>query len=145
MMLSRMTGLETTCLRRGPSQRRRLGKKAVLLTVCVMVVAVSMQAQQAPQGPSKPGPEVKRLAYGIGTWNIEGEAKPFGPMPGGRFAATKKCEWYTGGFFLTCRAEGTGPMGSQNVVSFQGMTRTKRFTPTMSSRMQAKPSIRKAR
>lgn len=85
-----------------------------------MVVAVSMQAQQAPQGPPKPGPEVKRLAYGIGTWKIEGEAKPFGPMPGGRFAATKKCEWYTGGFFLTCRAEGTGPMGSQKVVSFQG-------------------------
>jgi len=48
----------------------------VLLAVGVMFFVVSIQAQ-APQGPPKPGPEVNRLAYNIGTWNIVGEAKPF--------------------------------------------------------------------
>jgi hypothetical protein len=92
----------------------------VLLFGCVMLLAVSMQAQQAPEGPPKPGPEVKRLAYAIGTWKIEGEAKPFGPMPGGKFTATQKCEWYAGGFFLMCHSDGTSPMGPEKAVSFQG-------------------------
>jgi Protein of unknown function (DUF1579) len=105
----------------GPSQKEAIVKKVtVLLTVCVMLLAISIWAQQAPQGPPKPAPEVKRLAYGVGTWKIEGEAKPFGPMPGGKFTATEKCQWYTGGFFLTCHSEGTGPMGPQKAVSFQG-------------------------
>ena len=30
-----------------------------------------------PFSPPKPGPEVKKLDYNIGTWNVEGEAKPF--------------------------------------------------------------------
>ena len=84
-----------------------------------MFFVISIQAQ-APEGPPKPGPEVKRLAYNIGTWNIAGEAKPFGPMPGGKFTAREKCEWYSGGFFVTCRSEGTGPMGPAKAVSFLG-------------------------
>ena len=91
----------------------------VRLVVCVMFFVISIQAQ-APQGPPKPGPEVKRLAYNIGTWNIVGEAKPFGPMPGGKITATQKCEWYSGGFFAMCHSEGTGPMGSGKGVSFLG-------------------------
>jgi hypothetical protein len=91
----------------------------VLLAICVMFFVISIQAQ-APQGPPKPGPEVKRLAYNVGTWNMTGEAKPFGPMPGGKFTATEKCEWYSGGFFVTCHSEGTGPMGPSKGVSFMG-------------------------
>ena len=91
----------------------------VLLAVCTVFLAVSIQAQ-APQGPPKPGPEIKKLAYNIGTWKIEGEAKPFGPMPGGKVTATEKCEWYSGGFFVTCHSEGTGPMGPSKGVSFMG-------------------------
>ena len=91
----------------------------VLFVICMMLLAISIQAQ-APQGPPKPGPEVERIAYAIGTWKIEGESKPFGPMPGGKFTATQKCEWFTGGFFLMCHSEGTSPMGPQKAVSFQG-------------------------
>ncbi|HEX8882001.1 MAG TPA: DUF1579 family protein [Candidatus Acidoferrum sp.] len=91
----------------------------VLLAVCVMLFVISIQAQ-APQGPPKPGPEVKRLDYNIGTWNTTGEAKAFGPMPGGKFTATEKCEWYSGGFFVMCHSEGTGPMGPAKGVSFMG-------------------------
>jgi Protein of unknown function (DUF1579) len=89
----------------------------VLLAVCVMFFVISIQAQ-APQGP--PGPEVKRLVYNIGTWNIVGEAKPFGPMPGGKITGTEKCEWLSGGFFVTCHSQGTGPMGPSKSVSFLG-------------------------
>jgi hypothetical protein len=91
----------------------------VLLAVCMMFLVISIQAQ-APQGPPKPGPEVKKLDYNIGTWNVKGEAKPFGPMPGGKFTATEKCEWYSGGFFVTCHSEGAGPMGPAKGVSFMG-------------------------
>jgi hypothetical protein len=113
-------GFHDTCIAVGPIQTEVIVKRViVLLAVCVMFFVVSIQAQ-APQGPPKPGPEVKRLAYNIGTWNIVGEAKPFGPMPGGKFTATEKCEWYSGGFFVTCRSEGAGPMGPAKGVSFLG-------------------------
>src|SRR6266699_213558 len=91
----------------GPIQKEAIVKRmTVLLAVCMMFLVISIQAQ-APQGPPKPGPEVKKLDYNIGTWNVEGEAKPFGPMPGGKFTATEKCEWYSGGFFVMCHSEGT--------------------------------------
>ena len=109
-----------TCIAVGPIQTEVIVKRViVLLAVGVMFFVVSIQAQ-SPQGPPKPGPEVNRLAYNIGTWNIVGEAKPFGPMPGGKFTATEKCEWYSGGFFVTCHSEGTGPMGPAKGVSFLG-------------------------
>jgi hypothetical protein len=91
----------------------------VLLATCVMPFVISIQAQ-APQGPPKPGPEAKKLAFNVGTWDIVGEAKPFGPMPGGKVTATQKCEWYSGGFFVTCHSEGSGPMGPMKAVSFLG-------------------------
>lgn len=94
-------------------------RAALLLSVCVLSLAVSIQAQ-APQGPPKPGPEVKKLAYNVGTWNVEGESKPFGPMPGGKVTSTEKCSWYSGGFFVTCHSESTGPMGPSKGVSFMG-------------------------
>jgi hypothetical protein len=96
----------------------------VLLAVCVMTFAMATLAlaarAQAPAGPPKPGPEVKKLAYNVGTWNLEGEAKPFGGMPGGKVASTEKCDWYSGGFFVTCRSEATGPMGTAKGVSYMG-------------------------
>src|SRR5712692_1071620 len=104
----------------GPIQTEVIVKRViVLLAVCVMFFVISIQAQP-PQGPPKPGPEVKRLAYNIGTWNIVGEAKPFGPMPGGKFTATEKCESSSGWFFVPSPSEGTGLMGPANVASFLG-------------------------
>ena len=94
-------------------------RMTVLFAVCTMFLVTSIQAQ-APQGPPKPGPEVKKLDYNVGTWKVEGEAKPFGPMPGGKFTSTEKCEWYSGGFFVMCHSEGAGPMGPAKGVSFMG-------------------------
>ena len=97
----------------------------VLLSICVMSFAISLQAQ-APQGPPKPAPEVKMLTYNLGTWTTKGEIKPFGGMPGGKITSTEKCEWYSGGFFVTCHSENTGPMGRSKGVSFMGYDADKR-------------------
>jgi hypothetical protein len=81
-----------------------------LVAACTIALAASGQTQ-APQGPPKPGPELKRLGYFVGTWKTEGEDKP-GPMgPGGKSTITDKCEWMSGGFFLLMHSDGTGPMG----------------------------------
>ena len=109
-----------TYTRSGADSKEAIVKRmTVVLAVCTMFLVTTIQAQ-APQGPPKPGPEVKKLEYNIGMWNVKGEAKPFGPMPGGKFTATEKCEWYSGGFFVTCHSEGTGPMGPAKGVSFIG-------------------------
>jgi uncharacterized protein DUF1579 len=84
-----------------------------------MFFATSMESQ-VPPGRPKPGPEVKRLGYKIGTWNLEHHVMAFGRMPGGKFAATEKCDWYSGGFFVTCHWETAGPMGPSKGVSFLG-------------------------
>jgi len=41
-------------------------RTTLLLAVCTMFLATSLRAQ-APQGPPKPGPELKKLDYNIGT------------------------------------------------------------------------------
>jgi hypothetical protein len=41
-------------------------------------------------------------------------------MPGGKITSTEKCSWLSGGFFVTCHSEGTGPMGPEKSVSFMG-------------------------
>ena len=94
-------------------------RATALLAVCVMLLAITTQAQ-TPQGPPKPGPEVARIGYNVGTWKVEGEFKPFAGMPGGKYTATQKCEWYTGGFFVMCRSDGMSPIGPEKGVSFAG-------------------------
>src|ERR1700723_2404602 len=106
--------------RSGVDSKEAIVKKmTVLLAACTVFLATSLQAQ-APQGAPKPGAELKKLDYYIGTWKAAGEAKPFGPMPGGKFTSTEKCEWYSGGFFVMCHSEGSGPMGPEKGVSFTG-------------------------
>lgn len=93
----------------------------VLIAVCALLLAASSQAQ-APQGPPKPGPEVKRMAYYIGTWKTEGEVKKdaFGPGSGGKVTSTDKCEWLSGGFFSVCHSDGTTPEGAIKALSVMG-------------------------
>lgn len=67
------------------------------------------QAQTAQ--PPRPGPEVQKLAYYLGTWKSEGELKTSPSGPTAKFSGTDTCEWFAGGFHLICRGEGTGPRG----------------------------------
>ena len=94
-----------------------------LLVIIVLALAVPCLAFGQPQTaqPPKPGPEVQKLAYTLGTWKTEGEAKagnPFGPA--GKFSGTGTCEWFAGGFHLVCRGESTGPAGKATNLSIAG-------------------------
>jgi Protein of unknown function (DUF1579) len=86
-----------------------------------------MQAQ-APQGPPKPGPEVKRMGYFIGTWKEVGTAHmkdmqgPEGPM-----TTTTKYEWLPGGFFVIAHSDGTSSMGSDKEVAVMGWNPNKKM------------------
>jgi hypothetical protein len=80
--------------------------------------AKKMPAKAAPEKKMempKPGPEVKKLSYFVGTWTNAGDMKenPFG-MPAGKFTGTSKCEWFTGGYQVVCHDTGKGPMGSMH-------------------------------
>ena len=65
----------------------------------------------------KPGPEVERLAYYLGTWKGQGETKG-GPLgPAGQLSSTMTCEWFAGGFHLVCRGEERGPTGKRTFLN----------------------------
>jgi len=96
-------------------------KKAVaVLPICILLLTISTLAQQAPPAAPKPGPEVQRLGFGLGTWKIEGDTKPFGPIPGGKTTTVQTCDWYAGAFFLECHSENTSVMGTKKAVFFEG-------------------------
>lgn len=83
---------------------------------------VAVPAKQAVAAPAmpKPGPEVQRLAYFVGTWKTTGMV-PAGAMgPGGKTTANEKCEWLSGGFFVVCHADGTGPNGPEKSIGIMG-------------------------
>src|SRR5690242_16126379 len=80
------------------------------------------QADQAP----KPGPEVQRLGYYVGTWEGHGETKggPFGPA--GKLSSKQTCNWFSGGFQVVCRGEERGPTGKRaflNIISYDQQTK----------------------
>ncbi len=89
----------------------------------IFLVAVSSHAfgqGQSEQAP-KPGPEVQKLAYYVGTWKGEGEAKasPFGSA--GKLSSNQTCEWFAGEFQVVCRGEETGPSGKRtflNIIAY---------------------------
>ena len=99
------------------------------------LVGVVLLAAQAPlafgqeptPGQPKAGPEIAKLAYYLGSWRGEGEAKarPFGP--GGKLSSTTTCEWFDGGFHLVCRGEEQGPTGKRtflNIRAYDEKTKT---------------------
>lgn len=92
--------------------------KAVLASILVLS-AVSAMAQM----PSKPGPEVKKLDYFVGTWTTDGTIAqgPWGS--GGKFTATDTMEWMDGGFFLVGHSDFKMPPelgGDGKATSFMG-------------------------
>ncbi len=94
--------------------------RTATLSLLALFAASSMALAQAPAGPPKPGPELKRLSYMEGKWTSEGQQKenPFGPS--GKFTTTDVCEWVLDGFFLKCTSEGKDPVGSMKGLSLMG-------------------------
>lgn len=94
--------------------------KRRMSAVCVVLLLLASSAvAQAPQMP-KPGPEIKRLQYYVGTWNAEYELKP-GPMgPGGKITAVDQSRMMPGGFFVETRTDGKGAMGVLKGLAIMG-------------------------
>ena len=98
------------------------------LAAVTLLAAPALRAQ-APQAPPKPGPEVQKLAYFAGRWNETADMKPSPMGPGGKMTVASTCEWFSGGFYLVCRGDGTGPMGPTHGLSLLGYsTERKRYT-----------------
>jgi hypothetical protein len=87
---------------------------SVLLTSGLLLSAMAGQAQEKKMEAPKPGPEVKKLGYFVGTWKSEGEIKQNPFMPAGKMTSTSKCEWFSGGFHVVCHEDGKAPMGSMH-------------------------------
>lgn len=94
--------------------------KPGIYRVCGMLLMLaSVAVAQVPQMP-KPGPEIKRLQYFVGTWKAEYELKP-GPMgPGGKVTAVDQSHWMPGGFFVETRTAGNGVMGVLKGLAIMG-------------------------
>jgi hypothetical protein len=99
---------------------RSLGAAAfVLLMPCL--------AHAQEQSSEKPGPEVQKLAYYLGTWKGHGDSKggPFGPA--GALSSTMTCNWFAGAYQMICRGEEKGPTGKQaflDILSFDEKAKT---------------------
>ncbi|HUK25089.1 MAG TPA: DUF1579 family protein [Terriglobales bacterium] len=93
-------------------------KRVAFAALPVLVLAALSAFGQMPM--PKPGPEVKKLDYFVGSWTMEGEMKP-GPMgPGGKFTGSETDEWMPGGFFLEAHEEFKTPMGDGTAKAFMG-------------------------
>jgi len=108
--------------------------RLIIVYICSLALSISSFAQAPTASPvattpgqpataeqSKPGLEVQRLAYYLGTWKGEGETKggPFGPA--GKLSSTITCDWFAGGFHLVCRGEERGPTGKRaflNILAY---------------------------
>ncbi len=95
-------------------------KKALPVTLAVMLFVSAWVLAQAPPPAPKPGPEHKRLAYFIGKWNSEGDAKASAFGPAGKFTGTDHNEWLPGGFFLVMHSDFKGPMGDGKGLAIMG-------------------------
>ena len=87
---------------------------ATLLVAGLLTAAAAVQAQEKKMEAPKPGPEVKKLGYFVGTWTSTGEVKQNPFMPAGKMTGNSKCEWFPGGFHVVCHDTGKGPMGSMH-------------------------------
>jgi Protein of unknown function (DUF1579) len=88
-----------------------------LVAICVLLSGTSIRAQ-APQGPPKPGPEVKRLAYFVGNWKEEGKSTAHGMV--GPVSSTQKWEWVSGGFFIEGHSNNKSPVGDFQIMAVLG-------------------------
>ncbi len=74
----------------------------------------SQEKQAQPPAPSKPGPEMDRLKFLIGTWDYNGEYAKSPMVPqGGKESGWYKAEMGPGGFSVIADFEGDGPIGKE--------------------------------
>ncbi len=95
-------------------------KRLSIATLIVAALLVNLAVAQGPPQMPKPGAEHKRIAYYVGTWKSEGEAKASAFGPAGKFTFTSHNEWLPGNYFLVMHGEGKGPMGDMKSLAVMG-------------------------
>lgn len=93
------------------------------LKMILVLTLVLFAASAGAQMPEKPGAEVKKLDYFVGTWSQDATVSqgPWGA--GGKFTSTDTLEWMPGNFFLQGHADFKMPPelgGDGQVVVFIG-------------------------
>lgn len=89
-----------------------------LCAVAFLMLSPCFAFGQDSQGQtSKPGPEVQKLSYYIGTWEGHGQAhaSPFGPA--GALSSRQTCSWFAGKFQVICKGVEHGPTGSRTFLN----------------------------
>lgn len=86
-----------------------IGRRIAVVACLFLTLFVSPVLAQTPA--PKPGPEVQRLGYFAGSWNLAGEFKT---EPAGKYSGTVACEWFDGGFVLICKGSITGVRGASS-------------------------------
>lgn len=107
----------------------RKSRLAIFVSLAFLLAALSAPAQEkkapekkAPEKKAaaapekkmeapKPGPEVQRLSYFVGTWKSDGDIKQNPMMPAGKMTSSDKGEWFPGGFQVVIHSTGKTPMG----------------------------------
>ncbi|HLG13827.1 MAG TPA: DUF1579 family protein [Blastocatellia bacterium] len=103
-------------------------KKTLIGLFGVVLMMAGVARAQAPQMP-KPGPEMKRLAYFVGTWNSEMELKASPLGPAGKITAVERYQMSYGGFFLLAHSTFKTPMGTVKELAVFGYdTQAKVYT-----------------
>ena len=93
-------------------------KPVFAVLAAALCLPLILQAQAPPM--PKPGPEVKKLDYFMGTWKIEGEVKSSPHSPGGKVSGTHHIEWMPGDFFLVTHSDFKSPMGEWKGLAVWG-------------------------
>ena len=102
--------------------------KALLGAAILVILLPCLAFGETNDGP-KPGSEIQKLGYYVGTWKGHGEtvAGPFGPA--GKLSSEQTCNWFAGGFHIVCRGEEAGPTGKRKFLNIIGYDhKTKAYT-----------------
>ena len=91
--------------------------KAPFIAAVLLLSSSSLALAQPQAETAKPGPEIQKLDYYVGTWEGHGETKagPFGEA--GKLSSKMTCKWFAGGFQVVCEGEETGPSGKRGFLN----------------------------
>jgi hypothetical protein len=103
--------------------------KAKIVVALIIVLACVSGGSGQSRDP-KPGPELEKLGYFIGTWNAEGQMQPSIFGPGGKFSNVTSNEWIQGNFFYISHHEEQNPAGKFKELHITGYDREKKVYVT---------------
>jgi len=97
-----------------------------LPSLAAAFACAALAGARTPQQPPKPGPEIRRLGYFIGTWHEEGDLKASMLGPADHVRSTARIEWMPGNMFYIAHNTQQTSAGVVNDASIAGWDRDKK-------------------